>query len=300
LKHPWFDASRTWPVIQFILDWSSMSNFPPSWTIKFFKDNPSLLKKTTHLAIGAHPDDLEIMAYHGISKCYDNEQNWFTGVVTTNGASSSRNGPFKNTTDSEMVEIRKNEQMQAAETGQYGSLILMGYTSSEIKSEKNTSLAKDIQTVIELTKPDTVYLHNLADSHDTHVATALASIKALRNSKPIPKNVYGCEVWRSLDWLDEKVVLDCSENLKLSEDLCRVFESQIAGGKNYDQATMGRRKANATFLDSGKTDSLTHATYAMDLLPLINDPTLDPEVFCAGHIHGFLSDVKSRIGKYGF
>ena len=28
------------------------------------------LSRTTHLAVGAHQDDLEIFAYHGIAECY--------------------------------------------------------------------------------------------------------------------------------------------------------------------------------------------------------------------------------------
>ena len=37
------------------------------------------LARTTHLGIGAHPDDLEIMACHGILECYRNNDRWFTG-----------------------------------------------------------------------------------------------------------------------------------------------------------------------------------------------------------------------------
>ena len=35
--------------------------------------------RTTHLGIGAHQDDLEFMAYHGIVTCYEDSSNYFTG-----------------------------------------------------------------------------------------------------------------------------------------------------------------------------------------------------------------------------
>ena len=44
-------------------------------------DEREALARTTHLAIGAHSDDLEIMAYHGIAECYGEKERWFAGVT---------------------------------------------------------------------------------------------------------------------------------------------------------------------------------------------------------------------------
>ena len=44
------------------------------------------LARTTHMAIGAHQDDLEIMAYDGIIKCFQQTDKWFCGIVVTNGS----------------------------------------------------------------------------------------------------------------------------------------------------------------------------------------------------------------------
>ena len=46
------------------------------------------LHRTTHLAIGAHQDDLEFMAAHGVVECFQNPARWFTGV----GARESADG----------------------------------------------------------------------------------------------------------------------------------------------------------------------------------------------------------------
>jgi len=62
-----------------------------------------ILMRTTHLGIGAHQDDLEFMAYHGIATCYDSDRNWFTGVTCTSGGGSSRSGPFANHSDEEII-----------------------------------------------------------------------------------------------------------------------------------------------------------------------------------------------------
>ena len=44
------------------------------------------LDSTTHLAISAHQDDIEFMAYQAIAKCYDSDEYNFSAVVVTNGS----------------------------------------------------------------------------------------------------------------------------------------------------------------------------------------------------------------------
>ena len=46
------------------------------------------LTRTTHMGVGAHQDDLEIMSYAGILECFQDIDLWYTGVVVTNGAGS--------------------------------------------------------------------------------------------------------------------------------------------------------------------------------------------------------------------
>ncbi|MCP4425341.1 MAG: PIG-L family deacetylase, partial [Chloroflexi bacterium] len=55
----------------------------------YIPDNAEVVtavSRTTHLGIGAHQDDLEIMAYHGILACFDHNDKWFTGVTCTDGS----------------------------------------------------------------------------------------------------------------------------------------------------------------------------------------------------------------------
>ncbi|MFO7623666.1 MAG: PIG-L family deacetylase, partial [Anaerolineales bacterium] len=53
------------------------------------------LQRTTHLAIGAHQDDLEIMAAGPILECFQQPERWFTGVVVTDGGGSPRSGLYE-------------------------------------------------------------------------------------------------------------------------------------------------------------------------------------------------------------
>src|SRR5271169_13162 len=155
---------------------------------------PAALARTTHLAISAHQDDIEIMAYHGIAECFGRCDRWFTGVVATNGAGSPRTGIYGNYTDEEMQQVRLMEQRKAAYVGEYACQVQLGFSSAQVKNANETALVEDLETILRVAQPEFVYLHNLADKHDTHVAVALRSIAALRavRGSVRPKKVYGC------------------------------------------------------------------------------------------------------------
>lgn len=259
------------------------------------------LKRTTHLCIAAHEDDIEFMAFAPIAECFQKQDKWFCGVVTTDGAGSPRDGIYANYTDDDMKKIRIEEQKKAAYIGCYGAQLLLGYSSKEVKDKDNTAVVNNYIEILKATKPKYVYIHNLADKHETHIATAVKAIKALRqlDESEQPEKVYGCEVWRNLDWLndDEKVYLDCSQYPNLGRALSSVFDSQISGGKRYDLAADGRRLANATFSESHACDTYTGLNYAMDLTPLIKDKMLSVEDFVCGYIERFKISVKNLIGR---
>ncbi len=259
------------------------------------------LARTTHLAVGAHQDDLEIMAYHGILQCFQRDDKWFTGVIVTNGSGSPRDDVYADYTDAEMQVVRRKEQKKAAVVGEYAAQVLLDYPSSAVKDGTNKAPVEDIEALLKATRPQVVYTHNLADKHDTHVAVALRVIEAMRNlpADDRPKHLYGCEVWRDLDWMAdaEKVVFDISARESLQLALLGVFDSQICGGKRYDLATMGRRRANATYYASHETDVATGMAFAMDLMPLVLDPTRDMQNYVQGFIDRFAQEVAGRIAK---
>jgi LmbE family N-acetylglucosaminyl deacetylase len=260
---------------------------------------PGALSRVTHFGVGAHQDDLEFMAVHGIVSCYRQTATHFAGVTCTNGAGSSRIGPYANFTDEQMRAVRRREQRTAAQIGEYAAMFQLDYSSAELKDASKHDLKDDLVKIFSAARPAVVYTHNLADKHETHVAVAAAVVQALRElpAERRPARVYGCEIWRSLDWLDDadKVLLDVSARENLAAALSGVYDSQISGGKRYDLAVAGRRRANATFLEPHGVDQATHLTFAMDLAPLVKDPSLDPAQYVLGYIRKFQEDVEKKI-----
>ena len=128
------------------------------------------LARTTHMGIGAHPDDLEFMALHGILECFQRPDQWFAGVTVTDGRGSARAGDYARYTDAEMRLVRRGEQKKAALIGEYGAMICLDFPSAALKkpghhpsqgdSTLNRNLIEDLKALISTASPDIIYTHN--------------------------------------------------------------------------------------------------------------------------------------------
>jgi LmbE family N-acetylglucosaminyl deacetylase len=257
----------------------------------------SALCRTTHLGVGAHHDDLEFMALHGILECFERSDRWFGGITCTDGAGSSRTGKYEDFTDEQMKEVRAIEQNLAAGIGRYAFMAQLGHPSRHARDPAmRTDLVKDLHVLLVETRPQVVYTHNPFDKHPTHVGVLRALLEAIRQlpQSRRPQTLLGCEVWRGLDWLPDhrKVIQDVSAHPDLAASLNAVFESQIAGGKRYDLAVEGRRLANATFHESHAVDAASRVSYAIDLTPLIAEAGPSLKAFMAEVLEDFRKDLQ--------
>jgi LmbE family N-acetylglucosaminyl deacetylase len=258
--------------------------------------------RVTHLGVGAHHDDLEFMAFHGIVECINRTDRWFGGVTCTDGRGSLPSGVFADMTPEELGRVRSSEQNKAAEIGQFGLMVQLGYPSSAVTDPDDTRLRDDLITILKATQPEVIYTHNPADKHKTHLGVFASILNALR-ALPIaqrPKQLIGCEVWRDLDWMldAEKIRMDVSGQELFAHKLNTVFASQIVGGKRYDLAVIGRRAANATFYEPRKGDESTQVLVGMDLTPLIQDDSLSILEFTRQAIRRFEESVCSALSPY--
>ena len=244
---------------------------------------------------------IEIMAAQPIVECFQQKDKWFTGVVVTDGRGSPRDNLYKDYSDEEMRLVRFKEQRKAAMIGEYAAQVMLDFPSKIVKDASKLEPVEDIIQILRATKPQFVFTHNLADKHDTHVAVALRVVDAIRklDQAERPARLVGCEVWRALDWMvdSDKVRMDVSEHENLQAALLGVFDSQIAGGKRYDLASMGRRRANATYFESHGVDLTTGLSYGMDMTPLIKDTSIDPCAYAESLIQNFAKDVTTRLKR---
>lgn len=260
------------------------------------------LGRTTHMGIGAHQDDLEIMAYHGILECFAMDDRWFTAVTCTNGSGSPRAGLYADYTDEEMMDVRRDEQKKAAVIGDYSIQFLLNYSSSEIRDPEEANPRADLVDILNASKPRFVYTHNFADKHTTHVGVVSRTVEAIRemDAADRPEKLYGCEVWRDLDWMpdEDKVEFDVEGHENLEMALLGVFDSQDCGGKRYDLASLGRRRANATYAESHETDVTDSMIFAMDLTPLIEDDELVPQDYVQQFFERTIAQVRENMDSF--
>ncbi len=259
------------------------------------------MAETTRLCIAAHQDDVELMSLAVIGECREKPDEHFSAAVVTDGASSPRTGKFADVTNEQMVQLRIEEQKRAADMGGYSSMALLGYSSSDVKFNKRAQTEADIAELIEKCSPEILYTHNPADRHETHAAVFCRVIGAIRSlpAEKRPKQLWGCEVWRSLDWLPEgtKTVVDSEKGSLMAKDILSVFESQVEGGKSYDDAYIGRQLANATFSESHACDSHKYASAMLDMSVLLRDDGPDPKDFIASIIDSFHREVTDGLTK---
>lgn len=284
----------------------STDNLPPHLLQRTFIPDATqpqaALARTTHLGVGAHQDDLEFMALHGILECFNSSERWFGGITCTNGAGSARSGSYADCTDEQMQDIRHAEQETAATIGRYSFMTQLGYPSSTVKQPEPEAFISDLEALLRLAAPQIVYTHNPADKHASHIGVFAALLKAIRRlPAPLrPQKLIGCEVWRGLDWLcdSRKVLMNTDGHPNLAAALSGVFDSQISGGKRYDLAVQGRRRANATFFEAHAVDESRELIYGIDLTPLVHDSNLCVRAFIKEAIDAFAQSVHDALAPY--
>lgn len=132
-----------------------------------------------------------------------------------------RSGIYGNYTDEDMIQVRNKEQK---ETPMSVNSPPSSFSTSPAAAWKDAGADQgpinDLAAIIEATKPEVIYTHNLADKHDTHIGVTMKVIAALRrvSEAALPKKVYGCEVWRDLDWM---VDTDKSPSMSPSAKTCK-------------------------------------------------------------------------------
>lgn len=264
-------------------------------------EDKKALERTTIMSIAAHQDDCEIMAYHAIAKCYGSDTEWYTGVVLTDGGGSPRSGEYADYTNHEIHVKRSEEQRRAADAGKYGAMVQLAYSSSDVRTDKKDIIEEELVSLLTAARPHTMFIHNTADRHETHLGACLRALNALRKlpKELRPARVYGMEVWRSLDWLSAKdrLIFDTSLYPDLAREVIQAFDSQCTPKKRFDLAALGRRLGNATFQEPREIDQSDSCSIGMDLTPLIEDDALCIRDFTLRYADRFRSDVKNLLDQ---
>lgn len=165
------------------------------------------------LAIGAHPDDLEIGCFATLAKHYLDGDKIF-GAMITNGELGGD------------VDIRRQEQEAAAKEIEM-KLFFGNFPDGDVR--ENASLVTFLDNIIKKNEIDVVYTHSQNDRHQDHRAIARASISASRTVGEL--------------YCYEDLSLVSSFNAQLFVDVTETFHIKRSALSKY------KSQANRTFID---------------------------------------------------
>ncbi|MBL7136596.1 MAG: PIG-L family deacetylase [Candidatus Marinimicrobia bacterium] len=166
------------------------------------------IKKMNILAIGAHPDDIEIGCGATLAKYAKNGHNIYLFIATD----GSEGGNDK---------IRRSEQEESKRIIGAKEIFWGEYKDTEIKINK--SAITKIEGIINKIKPDLIFINFYNDTHQDHRHIAAITTSATRYIR----NVLFYETPTTQDF-QPNVFVDIGEKfLKIKENILKAHASQI-------------------------------------------------------------------------
>ena len=179
------------------------------------------------LAVGAHPDDLEILCAGSLAK-YAVQGHHVTMAVSTNGEVGSAT-----LSKSEIAEIRKGEAQASADV--IGAeLIWMGYPDEFLFSNEQTRL--DFLNMVRKARPDVILTHAPSDYHPDHRTTGeilwdirvMTTVPNIKTQEPpcekIPE-IYYYDTIAGIEFTPQYYV-DISETFEIKKKMLACHKSQ--------------------------------------------------------------------------
>ncbi|RZB30126.1 MAG: hypothetical protein SRB1_02406 [Desulfobacteraceae bacterium Eth-SRB1] len=161
------------------------------------------------LAVGSHPDDIEIGCAGNFLKYTGSGDDLYLMVMTMGGKGGE-------------TEIRKAEQIRSAEILKATDLIWGGYEDTQLTPRMNDMVA-DIEKLLKKIKPDFFFVNYGDDSHQDHRALSKAAVSASRYIR----NVLFYEVPTTQNFLPS-VFVDIGSTIDGKIDVLLAHESQVA------------------------------------------------------------------------
>lgn len=201
------------------------------------------------LAIGAHPDDVELGCGGTLLKAVRQGHNVHMYNVTRGSASGDPN-------------IRVQELIRSAEFVGVNSLWIDNF--EDTKLSLNSQLVNHIEYFIGKARPDLIYTHSGCDNHHDHRAIAAATMEAGRfvpsivaYEMPVTKDFKPQVYFDISDVIDEKIQL---LNVFYSQRDKMFIKSNAIRGLAYYRALQSRLDPSVTSVEAFEVIKLGFAT----------------------------------------
>ena len=180
------------------------------------------------LAVGPHPDDIEIGCGGALIKYADRGHNIFLLIITKGEQGGE-------------VEVRYREQLKAAEIIGVKEVFWGGLKDTELL-DKGNEIIHTAEHYINLVKPDFIFVNFSEDTHQDHRIVNRSVLSATR----YVKNVLFYEVPTTSDFIPE-VFVDISESLDKKIKALEAHASQVMKTNIEDLAITQIARSSANF-----------------------------------------------------
>ena len=186
-----------------------------------------IMEKMNILAIGAHPDDIEIGCGGALIKYSDRGHKVFSLVMTGGGQGGK-------------ASVRRSEQEDARRIMGLEKIFWGGYEDTHL--EVNRDLISGIEQVISEINPSFIFCHFPDDTHQDHRHLSLATQSAARNLR----NVLFYEGPTTWDF-NPQVFVDIGETLERKIEALRAHKSQVTKTNIEDLSIVEIARSSANF-----------------------------------------------------
>lgn len=134
-------------------------------------------KKLKIIAIGAHPDDIELACGGTIAKAIEKGHE-VCMVIVTGAASKDHHDNYIRTDDE-----AREEQLHAARALGVTDVRILGFEDMCVPYSKE--LVSELDKIINTFQPDLTFTHFVFDTHQDHIRTAQATLSAARKQNTV-------------------------------------------------------------------------------------------------------------------
>jgi LmbE family N-acetylglucosaminyl deacetylase len=229
------------------------------------------------LAIGAHPDDIELGCGGLLIKAARHGHSVYMYTLTRGGASGNPEQRAQESMDSaRFVGAKRLWLDDLPDTGLTGDAELIGR----------------IESKIDAVHPDLILTHHSTDSHHDHRAVAIATLEAGR----FDSNILQYEIPLTRDF-EPKVYFDISDVIDDKEELINIFRSQKE--KLYLGSNAIRGLAEYRALQSRLNSSISHVeAFDAAKLCLSNEFTLRKVAYEKSSAKDGVKNLKPVVSQF--
>lgn len=185
------------------------------------------MEKMNILAIGAHPDDIEIGCGGTLTKYADRGHSVFSLVMTGGGQGGE-------------TDVRRVEQQEARRIMGVEKIYWGGYEDTHL--EVNQELISKVEQVMHEIHPSFIFCHSPDDTHQDHRHLSLATQSAARNMHNV-LFYEGPTTWG----FNPQVFVDIGETLERKIKALEAHESQVTKTNIEDLSIIEIARSSANF-----------------------------------------------------